>query len=246
MAAEVLREPALLGVLDELARREETASRVLPADQRLDAANLAGGEVGLRLEVDEQLFVLQRFPELARAAPRVEGRLVRPDAAVAGRLGRGESDARPAKHRREVARVVVQGRSADARRDGDGHGVDRDRRSETGGDPLGDPFDVRGLVRRDQDRELVLAEARDELAVGQLPAEPERDLQEHGVAAVRAEDLVELGEAVDVDQQQRSRPAGGDGVLERPLQRLAVRGAGRLVVHGRVLDLRDLAPDARV
>ena len=81
----------------------------------------------------------------------------------------------------------------------------------------------RGLVARgEHDRELVTAEARQRVALAQRHLQPRPDLAQHLVAGVVAERVVELLEAVEVDQQQRDL---GVGVLDR-LRRAARAGAG--------------------
>src|SRR5256885_2148270 len=59
--------PDEAGVLcdgDEDVGRDEAALRLLPADERLDAAHRAVGEPRLRLVVEHELAVLDRAPEL--------------------------------------------------------------------------------------------------------------------------------------------------------------------------------------
>src|SRR3990172_5713046 len=67
----------LLGERDELARRDQPAVRVAPADERLSAASLAGREVQDRLVVQDPPLLLHRL-----AQPR-------PERELRERVGRG-------------------------------------------------------------------------------------------------------------------------------------------------------------
>ena len=58
--------PRLLGDRDELRRRDQAALRVLPADQRLDAEQIARVQFDDRLVVQQELALDQRFVEFAR------------------------------------------------------------------------------------------------------------------------------------------------------------------------------------
>ena len=64
-AADRLDQAAVLGDRDELGRVEQAALGVLPAHQRLEAADLAGAKVDHRLVVERQLVALERVPQLA-------------------------------------------------------------------------------------------------------------------------------------------------------------------------------------
>ena len=64
-AADRLDQAAVLGDRDELGRVEQAALGVLPADQRLEAADLAGAEVDDRLVVERQLVAVERVAQLA-------------------------------------------------------------------------------------------------------------------------------------------------------------------------------------
>ena len=74
-ARERLDETGALRDRDELVRRDEPALGVLPADERLRAHDAAGLELGLGLEVDDELALLDRPAELA--GEREAGRVVR-------------------------------------------------------------------------------------------------------------------------------------------------------------------------
>src|SRR5207247_9745724 len=55
-----------LGKADEAIGREQSARRMLPAQQRLNAGDRAAPELDQRLVVEEELFARERPAELAR------------------------------------------------------------------------------------------------------------------------------------------------------------------------------------
>jgi len=103
---------------------------------------------------------------------------------------------------------------------------------QPGGD-LGHDAAVRHLGQ--QDRELVAAEPRQEVAPADDRAEAARDLDEQLVAVIVAERVVDLLEAVEVDEQERGgaarAPRVGDRTLRAPVQEHAVGQAGERVVQ---------------
>src|SRR3954452_5338291 len=86
-----------LGERDEVARRDQTALRVVPADERLDADHAAGLQVEHRLVVEDELVAADR-PLQSRCQRHPADRLVRAEAggvldwavALAPRLDRGK------------------------------------------------------------------------------------------------------------------------------------------------------------
>ena len=66
VARERLDQAGALGDPDEPGRRDEAPLGMDPADERLDAHDPAGLEVGLRLVVDDELLLLDRAAQLAR------------------------------------------------------------------------------------------------------------------------------------------------------------------------------------
>ena len=81
------------------------------------------------------------------------------------------------------------------------------------------------------DRELVAAQPGERVLVAQQLAQPRADLPQHLVARVVAERVVELLEAVEVDEQQRELPA----VLDRGSQ--AVHEVAAVAQPGEVVGL---------
>ena len=213
------REAALLRQRQEVPGREQPAPRVLPAHERLDAAHGAARQVGLGLVVQDELPGVDRVAQLAHEREAL--------AAVA--VARGQVDLVPGPHplrlvHRDVgalqqpdrvARVLREERDADARVDVDGDVLDLEGALERAPQPQAGGARGRLVAGREHERELVAAEARERVVLAHRAAEPRPDLAQHLVAGVVAERVVELLEAVEVDQQQRERrrrarsPPGG-------------------------------------
>ena len=124
-------------------------------------------------------------------------------------LGGVHRDVRGAHERRRVGRVVGQARDADGRVDVQRQLAEHERRDEQAAHPAGQALGVghRAHVGQ-QDRELVAAEARDDVVVPQRAAQPLGDLLEQLVAAVVAERVVDVLEPVDVEQHEADARAG--------------------------------------
>ena len=134
-----------------------------------------------------------------------------------------------------VLRVVREERDADAGVDVDVDAADRERLLERGAQPQARGAG-RGLVAGlEDDRELVAAQPRQRVVLAQQLLQPRADLAQHLVAGVVAERVVELLEAVEVDQQQRELVAVRAARLDRRVQRVdqvaAVAEAGEVVGH---------------
>ena len=225
--------------------------RVAPADERLGAAHAVAAQVDLRLELRDDLAVVERAPQVARER--------QPDEVVRVLLARVALDARAARlrlvhrdvgalHQRlDVAAVLGVGRHADAEADVEPHAGDVERLAERAAHAVGDQERGVGVLARQQDGELVAAEPGDRGAERDPPLEPQADLLEHLVAVVVAERVVDLLEAVEVDQQQRDprvHVRGRDALLEALVEARAVRQAGERVVHREVLGDLGLARGA--
>ena len=190
-----------------MARAEQAALRMLPAHQRLDAPHGAGSDVGLRLVVQHQLAGLQRAVQLADER--------QPLAAVPVALGQVDlvAGAHPLRlvHRdvgaleqaERGARVVGEDRDADAGVDVDPDAADLERLLQRRAQPQTGRARRRLVARAQDDRELVAAEPGERVLRTQQRAQTRADLAQHLVARVVAERVVELLEAVEVDEQQR-------------------------------------------
>ena len=121
---------------------------------------------------------------------------------------------------------------AAAQRDADARGheallaLDHDRRVERGGDAVGDAGRD-GLVvdARQEDRELVAAEAGDRVAGAQRVAQPLGDDDQQLVAGGVPERVVDDLELVEVDEEH----GGGAGPSASASFSLKARGSGRPV-----------------
>ena len=216
-----------------------------PAEERLDAADAARDEVGLRLVVDEQVASRERLLELAcelgagDVAGIVAG-LVQLDAVAAVLLGDGERGRGPAEDGLVVGPVLAEDRTADARADGDADAVHDERLRDGVACSGGHDPDLPRVVGVEERAELVVSEPRDELAAGELPAQAERRLDQQRVPAVRAEHLDDLGEAVEVEHEHRARLTCRQLALDGAPERPAVVHVRQVVVRRGVLELGDL------
>ena len=113
-------------------------------------------------------------------------------------------------------------RPLDLRRDGRGRGA--------------------ALEARQDERELVPAEAGDRVALARAGEEPPADLEQEGVAGVVAERVVDVLEAVEVEQEERGLlpvpPAFRQRLQETVVEERPVRQVGQGVVVGEVADPR--------
>ena len=87
----------------------------------------------------------------------------------------------------------------------------------------------------EHDRELVAAEPRERVVLAQQRPQPRADLAQHLVARVMAERVVELLEAVEVDEQQRELVAVSRARRDRRVEPVdevaAVAEPGQVVGH---------------
>jgi hypothetical protein len=101
-----------------------------------------------------------------------------------------------------------------------------------------------------QDGELVAAQPCHRVARAHAAAEPVRELLQEAVADMVAQRVVDLLEAVEVEEEEGQGPAEAQGVLEPLAQQAAVGEPGQRVVQGLVaqplllrLALGDVADD---
>ena len=237
-------QAGLLGDRDELRRADEAEPRVLPARERLDADDRARLELGLGLEEERDLAVLDRLAQAAgeRQAARaeaVEARLEHrvPAAALLGGVHRDVGALDQRLHARAVRGVAGH---ADARVDLEREALDRERLAQAGEQLARDDVGVAGAAQlRQQHAELVAAEAGDRVVLAERLLEAVRDLLQQAVARVVAERVVDLLEVVEVDQHHgrgdvRAAP-GGDRLLDAVAEERAVGQAGERVVQRLVL-----------
>ena len=204
-------QPGVLGGRQKLSRGQQPEPGVLPAHQRLDAAQLAVDEADLGLVVQDELTGIQGAAQFAEQ---------RQPGGAAGLVGRAEGDGTAAfalcgVHRDvgaleeldAVGAVPVGGHGADAGLHAQLDAADVERRLQGRPDLLGGHQCARHPVDlRQQDGELVTAEPGDGIGIAQRRGEPPSDLDQHGVTHVVAQAVVDVLEPVQVDQQQ---PGGG-------------------------------------
>ena len=243
--ADLQDEARLLRHLDEFRRADQTAMRVVPAHQGLVRHDLAALRLDDRLVVHAQLVAAERAPQVAleRQAPRrrqvhLLGEELVVGAAhllrvVHGRVG-------VADQRLGVAAVVGKHADADGGRDHqfallDEHGIRQllDHLLRHAGD-------IRGALDLGQHHhELVAADAADGVADAQLLHQALRHFLEQRVAHAVAERVVDVLEAVEVDEHHRGllpvAVAQGERLAEPVLQQPAVGKPGERIMGGQVL-----------
>ena len=214
--------------------------RVLPAHQRLDADDPLGDDVDLRLVVEDQLAGADRRAQLAEQLQPLRrvgvalGR-VRLDAGARA-LGVVHRDVGALDERVHVGAVLRAVGDADARVEHRHDAVERERAGQRvlqAPGQLGRQAAVRDPAQ--EHRELVAAEARQRVAAAHHLAQADGDLLEQAVARVVPERVVDLLEAVEVDQQQRGRLAAALGGRQRVrhavVEQRAVGQVGEVVVQ---------------
>ena len=235
-----------LGDSDERGRGKHAARRMTPARQRLDADDLVGAGIDLRLEIGNELAALEPADDAVADALGVEDLGLQRggvefEAVAAEALGAIEREIGVDQQPLAVDVGAVSAGDADA------HaqpalvaGVD-DRPADVVDDPPRQFVEARhaGVGVADDD-EFVAAGAGDEVAGPQMAADRLGGVDEHRVAGRMAERVVDPLESVEIDLQQRDAAAGfgaARGVLlERALEIHAVGQAGEEVVQRIVFD----------
>ena len=241
-------KPKRSAIGDEDGRAHRPAHRVMPAQQRLDAADHVPTAVDLRLVVQLEL---RQFDGLAEVVDQVE--LVR-DVLMHVRLEQrvgAPTGALRGLHRgiglgQQLVAFAVVREDHDADRDAD---LDAslgqvERRLHRLDDAVRQRDAVVGRVGAfHQHEELVAADPRHGVLVARLDAQSLRDLADHFVADRVAERIVDRLEAVDVDEQHGEllaqaadrlpRTIGPEqGLRQSILEEHAVGQAGQRVEHG--------------
>src|SRR3954447_9144836 len=132
-------------------------------------------------------------------------------------------------------------RAVDAQRDA----AQVERLLEHAQHPAGhDDRTVLVVVARDDDAELVAAEAGQHVVRAEHAAQARADAPQQLVAGGVAQGVVELLEVVEIEQQQRGAPPAAHDLVEVPGERAAVGQAGQLVgarLDAALAELLDLA-----
>ena len=170
IAAELDDHPSLLGERDEVLGAEPPAGRMVPAQQRLEAGKLVGGEPGDRLIEHGDLLPLERLAEIAfQRKPTLvlaaHGRIEDLDAVGAAALGPEHGDLAFAEHVLSGHLASVMDDDADRGGEHDLLGADLHGGAQRSPDPLGKRRHVVRVGLRDQqDGELVAAETGERVA----------------------------------------------------------------------------------
>ena len=240
-------QPAGLGQGDELGRRDQPPDRVVPAGQGLGPDDLARAEVEGRLVVEEQLPRLQGPPQVALELHPLDQLgvhlgVVALVAALAGRLGPVHGQVGVAQQLVGAVDVAVHPGDAHAAPDVQLAPVDLERLAQPFQHPVGhlDDVDVVAGVL-DQHGELVAAEPGHGVAGPHAGVQALGHLDEQPVPGGVAEAVVDLLEAVQVEEQHRHRGrlALGplEGVVDPVLEQGPVGQRGQRVVEGLVDEL---------
>ena len=239
--------PGELGDGDELARRDQAQLGVPPAEQRLGAEHLGRLQVEEGLEVELELVVGDGLAQAALEREPLDGLGVhrgRVELVVVAALLLGPVHRRVGVAHQGLRVVAVGGVDGDAhaRRDEELAAVDPegvvDRRRRSSGD-LGGV--LLGRDARNEERELVAAEARDGVALAHVLLDPLGDLAQQLVADGMSERVVDDLEAVEVEEEHGELLVVAVGLGHRERQAVAeeeaVRQVGQRIVEGEVLDL---------
>ena len=199
--------------------------------------------------MQHQLVVLDRGAQLGEQAEAVGGvgvalGRVGGDAAAAA-LGVVHGDVGALEQPADVRAVLGVEGDADARLELDGHAAERERAPQRVLQPAWPRRCTasRPGGARDEHGELVAAEPGERVAAPQRGAEALGDLDQQRVAVVVAERVVDLLEAVEVDQQHRGRVVAAQRALGAAVQERAVGQAGEGVVQGLVAQAARRAGD---
>ncbi len=191
--------------------------------KRFDADNAAAFGGDDRLIMNVERLVADRGLELAQEEPPLgmlflDLRHEAPHRAAAAALGGAQRQRRAAIQ--FVAGGAVFRRLRDADADADlPHLIHEDRRGERGRDPVGKLGRGLRVFAADDDGEFVVLETPEQRAVRQPGLETLGDADQHRVAAGPAQRVVDVVEAVDVDQREDDDRARG----APPSHRRAVR-----------------------
>ena len=207
-AADLDDPAAALRERDELVRRDHAPDGMAPAQQCLDADHRPVRETEDRLVNQEELLASERAAEVglqleSPSSSVHHARLEQRVAVLSGGLGRVEREVRIAQER--VGRAVGTGCHTDARR----HREDlaavleldglAQRLRQAVGETVERNVAGAGLDKHD---ELVAAEASDGVLVAYGPLQSRADGLQQGVAGGVPEVVVDVLEAVDVDEQR--------------------------------------------
>ena len=226
-------EPGFLGERDELDGRHNTEIGMLPAHQRLDARDPLRIEVELRLIMQEELAALQAAAQgrlKRQPLERVDIDLLRVELVIVfAVLFRAVHRDIGVLHQGLFVVPLRRIRAdADARRHAAFLPLNRHRLDERGEDLArygGDLFRLGHFL--DQHHELVPAQARHHVARAHRLGEPRPHFLQQLVAGVVAERVVDVLEAVQVDEQHRKIAFIAARILDREIEHIVEHGPVR-------------------
>ena len=219
---------------------------MVPAQQRLDAGDLAARHVDLGLVVQRELVALQRAAQGAlqrQALDRLRLDLLGEEAEAVLAVFLGEIH----RHVGILGQRLHVGAVGRIHRDADrGRGVafvaaQLQRLAEHGQQLAGDAFDLvafGGLFQ--DDHEFVAAEPRHDVARAQRAAQPAADFHQQHVAGVMPQRIVDDLEAVEIDEQHGKLPLvalrGVDRAAQHLVEHFAVGQVGQAVMRRQIFD----------
>ena len=228
--------------------RDVAQVRMGPAQQHLEAVEPAGLDLDDGLPGEPQRLVLERRSQLVLEHELAPGAMAHLgvedlDAVLAGGLRAVHRDVRAVQQLLGADRLVGE-RDAHADPEPDDLPVDVERVLHRLDDALAEVAgDVHAVDLVDEDRELVAAEPGGGVRRPQLRTEPVRDRDQHAVAGVVAEPVVDALEPVEVAVEHRDRTAAphrlGQRVVEPVEEQRPVGQPGEDVEPGQVRDLAD-------
>ena len=212
-----------------------------PAGQGLDAAQAAALEVDLRLVVELQQLLLQRLAQGDLEGPAFLGLAVQllaeeAELAASVALGLVHGEIGVVQQGFHVLAVVRELADADAGRGREGRPGDLAGRRQLLLDALDGLGRLPGVAVGEDHDELVAGQPADDVGGAQLAAQALGDDAQQGIAGRMAEGVVDLLEAVQVEEQDVQRraaaPGPGDRLAGLDQQQAAVGQAGEGVVEG--------------
>jgi hypothetical protein len=241
-ARDVPDQAGALGEAEELVRAQQPPLRVLPADERLHADHAAAAQRDLGLEVQDEFVVVEGVPQLAQELEAL-GRVGVARGGVgldvrSRALGLVHRHVGVAQERRDVLAVVGLQRDADRGAELDGDAADVEGEGEGAVQAGGHLADGATVGQDGQDRELVPAEAGQDVVAAQQLVQALGDVDEQAVGLLVAHRVVDLLEAVEVDEHEGGERAVAARVGQRSgsvlVQLGAIRQPGERVVRGLV------------
>ena len=211
---------------------------MLPTQQGLDAVQGARRQLDLRLEVDDEVLVLDRLAQVSGELQAPAGRPVgllgvhldRLDSVLLGRENRGVGLLHQA---RLVTGVIGEAGDADRRTDAQVQPVDHHGFGDGGARGVGEGDGLVGGGGLQQDGELVAADTAEGDVRRREAAEAIGDRPQQPVAGGVAEGLVHVAEAVEIDEDDRARHrvALAHGTAEQLRELATVHESGKRVVR---------------